>query len=179
MSVCVQAYTQKSAPAGGNPITPNSLRPRGKVEGREGQGTCVGWGWGGVGSQLVPKAGPTACASLPLRHDLVPTSGCLVSQPPRLLTVPKPHQGAGGRDTAVPVCVSHMPGEPLGGFRPQGQGTVAHLCSSPAGCGPPVGGWGRLCVPGAPGPSSRAGEPYTKAAGGVCGSGDLRLPPAH
>ena len=28
-------------------------------------------------------------------------------------------------------------------------------------------------------PSGGAGEPYTKAAGGVCGSGDLRLPPAH
>ena len=36
-----------------------------------------------------------------------------------------------------------------------------------------------MCVSGAPGPSSGAGEPYTKAAGGVCRSGDLRLPPAH
>ena len=36
---------------------------------------------------------------------------------------------------------------------------------------------GRLCVVGAPGPSSEAWVPYHKAAGVVCGSGDLRLPP--
>ena len=37
--------------------------------------------------------------------DWLPTSSCLVSQPPRLLTVPKPHQGAGGREIAPYLCV--------------------------------------------------------------------------
>ena len=65
----------------------------------------------------------------------------------------------------MPVC--NATGGLWGAFREQGQSTVAHLCSSAAGCGPPVGGGLRgLCVPGAPGPSSGAGEPYTKAAGG-------------
>ena len=36
---------------------------------------------------------------------------------------------------------------------------------------------GGLCVPSAPGPNGGAGGPYTKAAAGVCGSGDLQLPP--
>ena len=35
---------------------------------------------------------------------------------------------------------------------------------------------GGLC---APGPGGGAGGPYTKAAGSVCGSDGLRLPPAH
>ena len=68
---------------------------------------------------------------------------------------------------------------PVWGFQALGQGTVARLCSSLVGCGPPVGVCGELCVLGAPGPSSGAREPYTKAAGGVCGSGDLWLPSAH
>ena len=38
---------------------------------------------------------------------------------------------------------------------------------------------GRLRVPGALGPSGRARKPYTKATERVCGSGDLRLPPAN
>ena len=41
---------------------------------------------GGGGCWLAPKADATA---LPLQYDWVPTSGCLVSQPPRLLTVPE------------------------------------------------------------------------------------------
>ena len=36
-----------------------------------------------------------------------------------------------------------------------------------------------LCVPGAAGPGGGAGEPCTEATGGVRGSGDLRVPPAH
>ena len=77
----------------------------------------------------------------------------------------------------MPLCMSRAL-RACGGFRALGQGTVAHLLS-PLGCGPPVSVWGGMCVPGAPGPSSGAREPYTKAAGGVCRSGDLRLPPAH
>ena len=52
-----------------------------------------------------------------------------------------------------------------GGFKALGQGTAAHLCSSVAGCGPPVGVSGGLCVHGALGPSSEAWVPYHKAAG--------------
>ena len=76
-------------------------------------------------------------------------------------------------DTAVPVCMSRAL-RACGGFRALSQGTVAHLLS-PLGCGPPI----RMCVPGAPGPSSGEGEPYSEAAGEVCRLGDLRLPPAH
>ena len=42
-----------------------------------------------------------------------------------------------------------------------------------------VGAYGGLCVPGAPGPCSGAWVPHHEAAEGVCGSGDLQLPPAH
>ena len=48
----------------------------------------------GLGSRQ--RRCPTACVTLPRRRDWVPPFGCLVSQPPRLLTVPKPHEGAGG-----------------------------------------------------------------------------------
>ena len=54
----------------------------------------------GVGLH-APKAGPTAYASVPLRHNCVLTSGFLASQPPRLLTVPKPHQQGGWGVTPV------------------------------------------------------------------------------
>ena len=113
-------------------------------------------------------------ASLPLWHNWVPTSGCLVSQPPRLLTVPEPHQGTGKREIQPCLYVFSACQGSLWGA--QGQGTVAHRCYSPAGCGPPVGLWGGLCVPQQ---WSRGALRYTKAAGGFFGSGDLRLPPAH
>ena len=38
-----------------------------------------------------------------------PYAGCLVSQPPRLLTTPEPHQGAGGREIPPCPCVSTAP----------------------------------------------------------------------
>ena len=72
----------------------------------------------------------------------------------------------------MPVCMPHAP-QGLWGFTALGQGTVS-------GCVPPVGMCGvGLCVPGAAGPNSGAWVPYHKVAGGVCGPGDLRLPPAH
>ena len=93
---------------------------------------------------------------------------------------PNPHRCAGGRDIPLCLCVfSACQGGPVGGFRAQGQGTVAHLLPQAAVPMLAGGGGGGLCVPGAPGPSGGAGEPYTEAAAGVCGSGDLRLPPAH
>ena len=65
------------------------------------------------------------------------------------------------------LCIQRMLGA-CGGFRAQGQGTMAHLCSSSASCGPPdgdMGGGGRLCVLGAVVPRSGAGKPYTKVVG--------------
>ena len=100
--------------------------------------------------------------------------GCLVSQPPRLLTIPEPHQGAGEREIPPCLCVCCARPRACGGFRAQ---LHTFRFNRPAGLLSACGGG--MCVPGAPGPSSGAGEPYTKAAGGVCGSGDLRLPPAH
>ena len=48
---------------------------------------------GGAGLRWVSACaegeGPIACASLP-RLDWAAASSCLVSQPPRLLTIPKP-----------------------------------------------------------------------------------------
>ena len=64
-----------------------------------------------------------------------------------------------------------------GGFRPEGQGIVAHFCSSLARRGPPVGecgGRGARCS----GPSSGGGG-YNRGAAGVSGSGDLRCPLAQ
>ena len=79
--------------------------PRGHfVIGREGVG-----GWGvGLGSRQ--RRCLTASAALPHRHDWVPTFGCLFSQPPRLLTIPKPRQGAGERE--IPPCGRERGGTP-------------------------------------------------------------------
>ena len=108
--------------------------------------------------------------TLPHRHNWVPTFGCLVSQPPGLLTIPEPHQGAGEREIPLCLCVSVAGARAWeGGFRPQGpaqwhtfvllQRAVVFLLA--------VGGG--FCVR----------VPHHKAASGVCGSCDLRLPPAH
>ena len=54
----------------------------------------VGSGWvSALAEGSVPRP-----MTLPHRRDWVPTFGCLVSQPPRLLTIPEPHQGAGERE---------------------------------------------------------------------------------
>ena len=71
----------------------------------EGQGVgpgAPGGGWGGGWVELEGE-GPTACASLPRRRQWASASGCLVSQPPTLLTIPEPHRGAGGRE--IPPCL--------------------------------------------------------------------------
>ena len=71
------------------------------------------------------------------------------------------------------VCMSRAPG-PVGGSGHSGTPLDLHRLRSFF-----WHVWGGLCVPGAPGPSSGAGEPYAKVVGGVYGSGDLRFPPAH
>ena len=63
------------------------------------------------------------------------------------------------------VCISRM----LGGG--SGHWVRAQWHTFPAGCGPPVGVGGGG-VPGALCPSSGAGEPHTKAAGGVGRGGE-------
>ena len=77
----------------------------------------------------------------------------------------------------MPVCVgARAVGGPCGGGGGgfQGRGTPFVVLLRAV-----VGACGGLCVPGAPGPSSGAWVPYPEAAEGVCGSGDLQLPPAH
>ena len=48
-----------------------------------------GLGSVGLGLGSRQRQCSTACVTLPHRHDWVPTFGCLVSQPPRLLTIPE------------------------------------------------------------------------------------------
>ena len=78
-----------------------------------------------------------AHVTLSHRHDWVPTPGCLVSQPPRLLTIPEPPQRRWWEgDTAVPVCVG---------------GLTAHCRGAPGGRGAwrgsPLGGaWPGICI---------------------------------
>ena len=61
----------------------------------------VGLGW------VVARTGGgfprPVCPSL--TSTTGPYPGCLVSQPPRLLTIPEPHQGAGGREIPPCLCV--------------------------------------------------------------------------
>ena len=75
---------------------------------------------GGVklGLSLRQRRCPPACVTLPHRHDRVPTFGCLFSQPPRLLTIPEPGQGAGEREILPCLCVSvaRTPGVGGGGW---------------------------------------------------------------
>ena len=67
-----------------------------------------GRGLGWVGSWLAPEVGPHGRCVLPSPARL----GCLVSQAPRLLTTPAPHQGAGGREISPCLCVfvAHVQG---------------------------------------------------------------------
>ena len=136
-----------------------------------------GLGWVGLGHGSHRRRVPTASVSFPHQHDwaLPRLSGRTA---PQTIDDPRtPPRRWWEGDTAVPVCMSRAL-RASGGFTARGQGTVAHLLS-PLGCGPPVSVWRGMCVSGAPGPSSGAGEPYTKAARGVCRSGDLLLPPSH
>ena len=67
--------------------------------------TARGRGRGWVGLSLgAPKAVSHGLRDLTLSVQWVPTSGCLVSQPPKLLTTPEPHHGAGVRYHR-PACV--------------------------------------------------------------------------
>ena len=88
--------------------------------------------WHAKHSSKVP-APFLASRSVPFRHNWVPTSDCLIPQPPRLLTVPKPHKGAGGRETPPCMCVfgSLMPGA-VGRFRAQVQGYWGNVCPARA-----------------------------------------------
>ena len=84
----------------------------------------VGLGWVGLSLGLRLRRCPTACVTLPHRHHWVPTFGCLVSQPPRLLTIPKPHQGAGEMEILPCLCLSVA--RTLGWFRAQLHGAQEH-----------------------------------------------------
>ena len=63
----------------------------------------------GVGLRRAPacaKDGVPRPVTVPQQRNWVPTSSCLVSQPPRLLTIPEPHRGllVGGRYRCACVC---------------------------------------------------------------------------
>ena len=45
--------------------------------------------------------------------------GRVVSQPPRLLTIPEPHQGTGEREIPPCLCICHAHPRACGGFRAQ------------------------------------------------------------
>ena len=135
-----------------------SAKERACDSGASGLDGALGW----VGSQLAPKAGPTACASLPL-----------VTSQSRLLVVaqtadsPQTPRRWWEGDTALSVfsaCrvglwggLGHRVRAQWHTFVPLQQAAVLLLAGE------------KVCVPGAPGPRSRAGEPYTVAAGGSVG----------
>ena len=133
---------------------------------RDTRGVGLGWVVACTGGGL-PRS---VCLSL--TGSTGPYPGCLVSQPPRLLMTPEPHQGAGGREMLPCLCVCACWGPGVGGLSRQGHTFVVLQRTV-------VGACGGLCVPGALGPSSGAWAPYHKAAEGVCGSGDRQLSPAH
>ena len=100
------------------------------------------WGGGWVGSWLAPEAGSHGQCVLPSLARLGPTrlSGLIAPQPVDDPRTPPRCWWKGG--ATVPVCISRMLWGAVRGFLALDQGTVAHLCSPPAGCGPPVGMWG-------------------------------------
>ena len=150
----------------------SSVKGQGHKPHAPGAGGGVGLGW------VVARTGGgfprPVCPSL--TSTTGPYPGCLVSQPPRLLTIPEPHQGAGGREILPCLCVCRARSGHAGGSGHWVRAQLHTFCLHWAAVLLSVCGGG-MCVPGALGPSSR--EPYTKAAGGVCRWGDLRLPPAH
>ena len=79
-------------------------------------------------------------ASVAFSHQLgwaVPRVCGLI--PPKLLTMPEPHQGAGGKKMPLCMCVCARWGLLGGGFK-----AGAHRCHSPAGRGWRV--WGVVCA---------------------------------
>ena len=76
------------------------------VFGRVGLRGDGGWGWGGcwvgLGLGVRRRRGSHGLCTLPSPAS---ASGCLVSQPPRLLKIPEPHRSAGGRATPPCLCV--------------------------------------------------------------------------
>ena len=88
-----------------------------------------------------------AGVTFPRWRDRVPTSGCLVSQPPRLLTIPEPRQGAGEKEIPLYMCVS-VAHAPRGGASGHTMGwCLALLWGGVAppygvvGCPPPLPKW--------------------------------------
>ena len=122
----------------------------------------VGLGW----VKASPSRLPTVCAAFPAGPDSAAVPGRPVTRPTGLLTAPRPHGGARGREMLPCLCVCAL--VCLGGG-----GAVAHLLA-PLLFGVGAHGAGK-CVPGAPGPGREAGreagEPDSEPAGGDVGLG--------
>ena len=88
-------------PLAEGPVAKSVLPPSGVPESQKPQqiGKTNRRYGGGGGGWVVARTGGgfprPVCPSL--TSTTGPYPGCLVSQPPRLLTIPEPHQGAGGR----------------------------------------------------------------------------------
>ena len=127
-----------------------------------------GLGWVGLGLGLRRRRGPHGLRVLTSPAQLGPClqlPGLTAAQTVDDPRTPLRRWWEG--DTAVLLCVLSPPVPGDWGWG----GTRSHLREMPS--------LGSVVMPGAPGPSGGAGEPHTKAAGEVCGSGGLRLPPAH
>ena len=75
----------------------------------EGGGVELGWVVARTGGGFPRPVCPS------LTSTTGPYPGCLVSQPPRLLTIPEPHQGAGGREIPPCLCVCRARSGHVGG----------------------------------------------------------------
>ena len=111
----------------------------------------VQWGLGWVGSWLAPVAGSHGQCVLPSPARLGPTPAVWSHSPPRLLTTPEPHRGAGGREMPPCLCVVRTcRGGAVGGFRAQWC-TFVLLQRGVQGCiGGGGGGYSPLPPPGRP-----------------------------
>ena len=107
---------------------------------------CPAGGWVGLGWVSARTTGSVPRPVRPyLTGTTVLTFGCLVSQLPRLLMIPKPHQGAGEREIPPCLCVlARAPRAWGGGVKAQSQAqwhtfvllqqAVVHLWAGGRGC---------------------------------------------
>ena len=89
--------------------TANRKGPHSTSTGHRSGGVGLGWVVARTGGRFPRPVCPS------LTSTTGPYPGCLVSQPPRLLTIPEPHQGAGGREIPPCLCVCRARSGHVGG----------------------------------------------------------------